>query len=317
MQPTIMSAWLKLELGKDLEMVNSHPIVMRAPDSIRGGVVAAVSVSQLEEGQNEAVARLLPAEAELARELSTARRAPFVAGRLALRAALHALDPALATEPLLRTARGGPRVPAGVTGSISHKQSRAIAIVAPSSVAPSSVASSSVASWGDNRAGGDTHVGIDIEHRPAENDTRNAKTTTRALARRILTAHEIDALDDRSTQNATPRSLRERVLLLFALKEAVYKSIDPMVNRHVRFTEVEVEVELQTELESDVAITTQLQTPTASLRARREGTALVKLLLPELTHSAVNVKAAWWIDDDWIVAAAIGSNDVPWSQLSV
>ena len=261
-------------------MHNESPTVTPAPESIPGGIIATIGVSL----DSEAIERLPDPEAELARGLSTARRAPFIAGRLALRAALHAVDPALSMEPLLRTERGGPVVPAGVSGSISHKQTRAIAVVAPFP---------------------DHHVGIDLEHRPAAGDLRNAEASTRALARRILTECELDKLDQYWTENSIDaettstarasheRRFRERVLLHFALKEAVYKSIDPFVNRHVRFTEVELELRPA----SQITITSSAQI---------EGTAQVKLLLPELSASPVEVSASWWMDEDWIVATSLG-----------
>ncbi len=261
-------------------MSNDSPAVMAAPESIPDGVIATITVRVA----SDAVERLPHAEAELARSLSTARRAPFIAGRMALRAALHAVDPALAGEPLLRTARGGPLLPAGVSGSISHKPTRAIAIVAP---------------FRDN------HLGIDLEHRPIEGDPRNAETATGALARRILTAHELEQLDQFCAEKADhsgntsgarawhERALREYVLLHFALKEAVYKSIDPLVNRHVRFTEVQLDVR------------TQSQPGELSSHAQSEGTASVTLLLPELSGGSVEVNTAWWMDEDWIVATSL------------
>jgi 4'-phosphopantetheinyl transferase EntD len=65
----------------------------------------------------------------------------------------------------------------------------------------------------------------------------------------------------------------------FSLKEAVYKAIDPFVERYVRFTEVE-------------------------LTLHDTGEASVRLLLPEFAHGRVLVQARWTLEDDWIVATA-------------
>jgi 4'-phosphopantetheinyl transferase EntD len=104
------------------------------------------------------------------------------------------------------------------------------------------------------------------------------------LATRILTPLElagIDALD--------PHAHRQATLLYFALKEAVYKAIDPYVERYVRFTEVEVELDLG-----------GLQEAEAS------GTATVALRLPECERMPLTVHAAWMLEPSWIVTTALG-----------
>lgn len=96
--------------------------------------------------------------------------------------------------------RGAPVLPAGWVGSVSHKGARAAALVAPA---------------------GDGFVGIDLERAaPPRGD----------IARRILTAREQAALADRG--RAVTRS--------FAIKEAIYKAIDPYERRYVGFLEVEL-----------------------------------------------------------------------------
>ena len=117
--------------------------------------------------------------------------------------------------PILSDDRGAPILPAGWVGSVSHKGARAAALVAPA---------------------GEGHVGIDLEL---------AAPPRQDIARRILTPREQVALPDRG----------RAVTLRFAIKEAIYKAIDPYVRRYVGFTEVEVELDLAGD---GVAVTTAL-----------------------------------------------------------
>lgn len=103
--------------------------------------------------------------------------------------------------PILSDDRGAPVLPAGWVGSLSHKGPRAAALVAPA---------------------GRGHVGVDLER---------AIAPRLDIAERILTAREQAALPDRG----------RAVTLRFAIKEAIYKAIDPYVRRYVGFTEVELE----------------------------------------------------------------------------
>ncbi len=205
-------------------------------------VVAAVTVGGPQEH------RVHADERALVTAMSPERKATFVAGRHALRAALDAVAPQYRDAPLLRTARGAPHLPAGITGSISHKRTRAIAIAA--------------ASAGEL-------LGIDLELRPSDADVHRP-----SIADRILTAPERDAL-----RELDPREHREATLVRFALKEAVYKAIDPYVHRYVRFTEVELDVQ-------------------------NDGSATVRLLLPELAVRDVIVESRWHFDGPWIIAVA-------------
>ena len=65
----------------------------------------------------------------------------------------------------------------------------------------------------------------------------------------------------------------------FEHKEAVYKAIDPFVERYVRFTEVELVV-------------------------TQPGDTQVTLLLPEMANGPTAVRATWQLDEEWIVATA-------------
>jgi enterobactin synthetase component D len=114
-----------------------------------------------------------------------------------------ALHLALASaEPILSDARGAPILPGGWVGSVSHKGALAAALVAPAGLG---------------------HIGVDLER---------AAAPRQDIARRILTAREQAALPDRGAA----------VTLRFAIKEAIYKALDPYVRRYVGFTEVELAI---------------------------------------------------------------------------
>lgn len=241
-------------------------IVTRAPDAIPGGMVSSVEI-----GAVAALRSLHPEEEALAASLPEARRPTFIAGRTALRAALEAAVPSAPSAPLLRGPRGGPAVHPTAIGSISHKRTRAIAIAAPAAAS--------------EHPGRVRHIGIDLEQRPTPasieqraGDERRA--LHRSLAERILTRRELDAL-----RGLDPLAHREATLLRFALKEAVYKAIDPWVQRYVRFTEVELDIST----------------------GNAAGTAIVTLLLPE--RPPLTVVSAWWLHDEWITAAAMSESD--------
>lgn len=195
----------------------------------------------------------------MARGLPEPRRATFVAGRLALRDALqqvaHAGQIELPDAAILRTPRGAPLLPAHVTGSITHKRTLAMAAVLP-------------------RNGDLQHVGLDLECRPTLDDLARP-----SIAGRILTARELAALEQWRDDELV---VREQTLVHFAIKEAVYKAIDPFVERYVRFTEVELVVQ-------------------------PNGKAEVTLHLPELRDGTVHVAAYWHLEDQWIVAQAYSS----------
>ncbi|MBL0171369.1 MAG: 4'-phosphopantetheinyl transferase superfamily protein [Gemmatimonadaceae bacterium] len=228
-------------------------VALTAEPFVPSGVFASIEIGSItaEHGNTRApidAHGLHEAERALAESLPSLLSAGFVAGRRALRAALQQVAPNEVIGPLLRTARGAPTLPFGLTGSISHKRARAIAVAAPS-------------------AG--TVLGVDLEERPLDVDL-----TRPSIATRILTDIErarIEGLDALAHREAT--------LVHFALKEAVYKAIDPYVQRYVRFTEVELEI-------------------------GAHGTAQVRLLLPEPIMRDVRIDAQWRFDGRWIIALA-------------
>ena len=106
-------------------------------------------------------------------------------------------------RPILADDRGAPVVPAGWAGSVSHKGGVAAALGAPAA-----------AGW----------VGVDVER---------AAAPRADIGDRILTARERAALPDRG----------RALTLRFAIKEAIYKAVDPVVRRYVGFTEVELDLD--------------------------------------------------------------------------
>jgi phosphopantetheine--protein transferase-like protein len=198
--------------------------------------------------------QLHPLEAALARTLPGPRRATFVAGRTAIRTAMASLRevPSPGDTPILRTPRGAPLLPGAVTGSVTHKRTLAMAAVAP-------------------RGGTLQHIGLDLEARPTAHDLERP-----SIARRILTAAELSWLEQ-FEHDALHQ--REQLLVHFALKEAVYKAIDPFVERYVRFTEVDLDLTHA----DDVRVT---------------------LHLPDPSVANIRVDAHWHTDGDWIVAMA-------------
>jgi enterobactin synthetase component D len=143
-------------------------------------------------------------EQRFAERLAQPRRASWVAGRLALRAALD--DLGIDSGPLLATDRGAPLMPEQVLGSISHKKELAVGLAA--------------------RRDGKAELGVDLERdAPLRID----------ISRRVLTereAEEVNAL--------APPARHSEVLLRLSCKESIYKAIDPFVRRYVGFQEAEV-----------------------------------------------------------------------------
>ncbi len=184
---------------------------------------------------------LTEAEAVFAEMLPLLRRHSFTAGRAALRMALRMAG--TESGDLLPTERGGPNVQTGFSGSISHKDGLAAALATK---------------------GTQSTCGVDLEVVRAKRPD---------ISRHVLTREELDA--DREL----PAEERMRVLLLrFSLKEAIYKAIDPFVQRYVGFKEVRV-------------------TP------QELGAADVEMLLPESDPELV-VDAHWERFGEFILATA-------------
>lgn len=147
-------------------------------------------------------AQLADGEIAHAREFGPKRQISWYGGRIVLRTALADLGAPAGALP--SNDRGAPRVPSGFVGSISHTDTLATALVARAS------------GW---------DVGIDIEA---------IARTTHDVSRHVLTDVELEALDPLGDEER-----HRQVLLRFSAKEALYKALDPSVQRFVGFKEVE------------------------------------------------------------------------------
>ena len=172
------------------------------------GVLVAVALPEYPEPVPEyAYASLRPAEREFARTLKPRRALAWVGGRVALREAAGQLGAEAELDAVLSTPRGAPALPSTFSGSISHKDGLAIALLARSD------------GW---------FRGIDLEtSEPARN----------RIARLVLTPTEKVQNEALAVQERWPDLLRH-----FVLKEALYKALDPMVGRYIGFREVRVDV---------------------------------------------------------------------------
>jgi 4'-phosphopantetheinyl transferase EntD len=154
--------------------------------------------------RHPAKADLSVEEAALARAYGERRLATFTAGRVALRAALCSLGIEGLELGIGATERGAPRVDPRAVGSISHKDHVAVGLAAV-------------------RRGAE-RVGVDVEVvAPLRVD----------ISGRILCA------DEREEWAGLATDERDRALrVVFSVKEAIYKAIDPFVARYVGFREV-------------------------------------------------------------------------------
>jgi 4'-phosphopantetheinyl transferase EntD len=182
------------------------PRASSAPERIATphGTVVLVGLGDDDTEVARALAALPAAEREHAERFGPVRRREHVAGRTALHLALG--DPEV---PILADDRGAPVLPAGWVGSVSHKGALAAAIVAPA---------------------GDGWVGVDLER---------AAPSRVDISRRVLTPREQDQL---AAAGAGEHERGRAVTLRFAIKEAIYKAIDPHLRRYVGFLEVELEL---------------------------------------------------------------------------
>jgi len=158
----------------------------------------------------QVLAALPEAERRHAGQVPPVRRASWVGGRIALRAA--AADLGCVPGPILTTARGAPSLPAGLRGSISHKRSLAVGLAALG---------------GDHEGGGAWHLGVDVERIVAGHS---------GIARYVLRPEERERLPSGDRGGRT-----EELLFSFSAKEAIYKALDPFLARYVSFQEVSVE----------------------------------------------------------------------------
>jgi 4'-phosphopantetheinyl transferase EntD len=179
-----------LDVAFDIELEHGRCVGVRIPEG-------EAAVAALAEG-------LAPEEAAFARGLSPLRRRTWIGGRAALRQALARAGFEV-TTPVPADDRGAPALPPGISGSVTHKEGLAAALVAHATGA---------------------RVGVDIEH-----DVVGKQD----IASHILADDEVAEL---SALDAPSRA--REVLLRFSAKEAIYKALDPFVRRYVGFKEVSV-----------------------------------------------------------------------------
>ena len=176
--------------------------------ALPAGVCVAVSLPEQDDFATPA--GLHPDEVAFVHGSPPARRRTFFGGRVALRAAMAALGAGAAdTAPaILSTPRGAPAMAPGFVGSVTHKRELAVAIVARAEPTPRAT------------------LGIDVEI---------SRSLRADIAPRVLTPGEQAALSDLAGE-----ARDAAVLLRFALKEAIYKALDPWVQRLISFQEVEI-----------------------------------------------------------------------------
>ena len=164
---------------------------------------------------SRSLASLADEERAFLDSLSPARKPTWLAGRIALHEALR--DLGLDAGPILVTKRGSPELPDGATGSISHKQTLAVALAA--------------------RNHGGLSLGVDIEPVPSLPPSTNQPGWDNRpdISSRVMTPEELSALA------SVPEAMRRReVVLHFSIKEALYKAVNPLVGRYVSFQEATV-----------------------------------------------------------------------------
>jgi len=154
--------------------------------------------------RDELLSRIHPDEAALAQTWGDLRVRTFVAGRLALREALREIGDT-ANVPILRSPRGAPVTSSGVSASISHKDTLAVALATRANVG---------------------HVGVDVE--------------LLSLPREDVSRHVLTEVERGELAVFDAETRKRELLLRFSLKEALYKALDPYVQRYVGFLEVEV-----------------------------------------------------------------------------
>ena len=172
------------------------------------GVLTAVTLPETPEvPEDRVLARLHQEERDFAANLKGHRRVEFIGGRLALRSACEQLG--VRPGAILPTPRGAPQLPDGFSGSISHKRGLAIGMVCRDR---------------------DGTLGIDLEDYGPE----RPGITTMVLRE-----------SERSIVASLPEDVQWMATLQrFSMKEAVYKALDPYVQRYVGFHEAEVIPEL-------------------------------------------------------------------------
>ena len=183
-----------------------HEFSVEAAFGLQGAAIARVPVADLGAEELPGWDLLHAEEQAWALGRSERRKREVVAGRAALRSALRAVGWS-GDKALLASPQGRPEVPAGFTGSITHKDGEALAVGAVST---------------DGRT-----LGIDSEVVGRDRSS---------IASRVLRAVERERWE-------AGGSRWTELLELFSLKEAIYKALHPHVPRYIAFSEAEVDAD--------------------------------------------------------------------------
>jgi len=206
------------------------PFALAYHHAIEHGIVAAVHLpDSADPVPDDVLARLHPGEASHARDLRGYRQVSFVGGRLALRLAVQQLGQQPAA--VLPDQRGTPQLPPELIGSVTHKRTLAVAIVA--------------------RNHGWT-LGVDLEE---------YGPPRLGIVPKVLTPREQQAI-----ANLPEARQWLATLVRFSLKESVYKALDPWVRRYVSFHEAEVDPD--TDGGAEIALNLANNEGPFSIRAR-------------------------------------------------
>ncbi len=168
-------------------------------------VLARVRIPSAAALDEEGGAGLHPEEWTFAESKPPIRRVEFVAGRRALRRALHACG-WLGDQVLLPGPQGRSALPDGYSASISHKAGWALALAV--------------------RTDGTRFVGLDSEVVGERNRS--------GIAEKILRPEE----HERWTAEGR---LWTQLLEFFSTKEAIYKALHPLVPRYIAFSEASIQ----------------------------------------------------------------------------
>lgn len=193
---------------------------------------------------------LLPEESALVARAVASRRQQFAAGRACAHRALA--DLAAARGPLLIGDRRSPRWPEGVTGSISHTEGYAVAVVA--------------------RLGATVTAAGDAVVRTVGIDAEQVGRVSEDLHGRLFLEPERQRL-----AQLPPPERAEQATAMFAAKEAFYKAQFPVTGAWVGFHDVELRPDgdqLTLHPATDLAALTGFRWPLRARTVLRRGIAV-------------------------------------------